>query len=210
MTDYMDYLFPESVLTNHEKEYQLILENCYQQAHQLLTRNISNAATTYGEIIYESMCYLIRQLTVSSHDCFLDLGSGMGRTVLQWYALTSIQRAVGIELIESYHQIALDAKATLIKINPWTNSPQRHVDFIAGNFFKQPLPPATIVFINAMCFSQHDITQLGLLLQAMPSVHTIISIRPINVLTSFRFIKAIRVECTWDSALCYIYRRYTK
>jgi hypothetical protein len=62
---------------------------------------------------------------------FIDLGSGLGRTVLFASALGAFESCEGVELSESRHQMAVDALAKFKHLAP---AAAKHVTFHQGNF----------------------------------------------------------------------------
>ena len=56
------------------------------------------SAATYGEITYEGGKQLLKHLSLHRNDVFYDLGSGIGRFVIQTYLESPAKKVVGIEL----------------------------------------------------------------------------------------------------------------
>lgn len=61
----------------------------------------------YGEITAQGMRRLARRVTLNQSDCFYDLGSGIGRAVLQAFLEFGVHRSVGIELASTRHHQAV-------------------------------------------------------------------------------------------------------
>jgi len=158
-----------------------------------------NINETYGEILSESVTKLLRLIPMTENDVFLDLGSGKGKVVSQVFAETNVKEARGIELLPALHAEAERNKSARIPVN-------RSLTFIQGDFLQVPFTAATIVFIASPCFGASLLHQLGDKLNHTPTIHTVLSLRPIATLSRLTFKKIVRIECSWDSALCYIYR----
>ena len=58
----------------------------------------SGGAPTYGEITYESTETLFDILKLTTNDVIYDLGSGVGKFIIQAYLNTTVKKAVGVEL----------------------------------------------------------------------------------------------------------------
>jgi hypothetical protein len=160
---------------------------------------------TYGEILYSGVDKLLSIIQPSEQDVFVDYGSGFGKVVLQVFLKTPVRRACGIESVSDLHQQALKAAQKIHEDLPGFYQNGRSLEFLQGNFLELPVPSVTIAFVNATCFTQSLLNDLGLILDLTPSIHTVLSMRPISVLERLPFKRTIRIECSWDTALCYVY-----
>ena len=70
-------------------------------------------AATYGEITPSGFSTLAKRLALGPADKFVDLGSGDGKTVFQAALEYEVASAVGIELAESRHRRAEQARLEL-------------------------------------------------------------------------------------------------
>lgn len=161
---------------------------------------------TYGEILYPSVNKLITALPLNDQDVFIDVGSGMGKIAIQFFLKTAIKAAYGIELLPHLHHQAAHAAQLLQQHLPEFYRGGRTLNFILGDALITPIPAATVALINATCFSPSLLNQLGGLIDATTSIHTVLSLRPLSTLRRFECIKSLAIECSWDSALCYLYR----
>lgn len=164
-------------------------------------------AETYGEILCESMQKLIKKMQINQQDIFYDLGSGTGKVVMQVFLSTSVKAAYGIECMPHLHQFAQAAQQQLQQELPAFYHHERQLHYYLGSFFDISFRDATIIYIGSPCFTQSMLNTLSRQMNQLPQLHTIISLRPFNHLEHLHFKKAIRVECSWDSALCYLYQR---
>ena len=64
-------------------------------------------AATYGEITPLGMTTLGKRMGLGADDVFADLGSGLGRAVVQAVAEFNVKRSVGVELAGSRHRRAM-------------------------------------------------------------------------------------------------------
>ena len=182
----------------------ILYTNLNQHAPQIKSEH--PVCETYGEILYSSIDKLIAAVPLTEQDVFIDLGSGLGKVVLQFFLKSVIKSAFGIEILPHLHDQAVIAAQKLQQQLPEFYSGGRELNFILGDALAIPIPTATVAFINCTCFPQLLLNQLGCLIDATPSIHTVFSLRPISTLQRFKCIKSISIECSWDSALCYLYR----
>ncbi len=183
---------------------QQYLNIVYQNAQtQYATHAISE---TYGEILYSGVDKLLSNVALKEQDVFVDLGSGLGKLLLQVFLKSSVGKAIGIELASELHQQALLAADKVQHELPGFFSNQRQLEFLQGNFLEIPFMEASVMLLGSPCFGVKLLEELGEIFNRVPGLHTVMSLRPIPNLQRLRFKKAIRVECSWDSALCYIYQ----
>jgi histone methylation protein DOT1 len=195
--------YDNDVLFQHYLDivYDNINEKC-----QEVPRKGRFVSESNGEIFYSSINKLLSKLVFKEEDVFVDLGSGRGKMVLHVYLQTAVKAVYGIELLTDLHAKAVLA-ANKVRQDLSGFGPKRQLIFLCGDFFKIDFQMATIVFINAICFGQDILMQLGQIINTIPSIHTVITLRPIDNLKQLFFKTAFCVEGSWDSALCYIYQK---
>lgn len=197
----------KSIIHDIDLLCQHYLTLLYQDTHRKTDSAKDNVCETYGEILYPGIDKLLTLIKPDCHDVFVDYGSGLGKVVLQVYLKSQVKAIYGIECLPDLHQHALNAAQKLKKDLQGYEQKERRLDFILGDFLKIPVNDVTIAFVNSTCFTQSLLNALGKKLDNMPQLHTLLSTRPIGVLKRLRFTKAFRIECSWDSALCYVYKR---
>lgn len=184
---------------------------CHYYLHliysEIQTNYLCKSPPDYGEILPQGVDKILSKLVFQSDDIFMDFGSGKGKLVNQIFLQSPVREASGIELNEFLHQQAMSA-AKQIKVDlPECFANQRILSFIHGNFLNFPNKNATIGFINSICFKPRLLESLGILLNELKSLRIILTLRPMVSLTSFRFKFSFKIECSWDSSLCYLYER---
>lgn len=165
---------------------------------------------TYGEILYHSVDKLIHQVVLTEEDVFVDLGSGLGKVVVQFFLCSAIKQSCGIEIIPELYQKAQVIKQKVQGSLPSFYSGGRFLHFLLGNFLEIPLTTATVVLVGSPCFSPSMLTSIGNIINQNLNIHSVFTLKPILNLTRLPFKKTIRVECSWDTALCYIYSNKIK
>ena len=174
--------------------------------HKVNERQNKNIPETYGEILYASVDKLLAELSLSDQDIFVDLGSGLGKVVIQTFLNSAVKESHGIEIIPELHQESLIAAQKVQNDLPDFFEGERRLTFLKGSFLGIPLDMASVVLIGSPCFSPQILEQLGEIINNVPSIHTVLTLRPISTLKRLSFTKVIRVECSWDTALCYVYK----
>lgn len=183
------------------------LNTVFQPPSSLDNKKIYSMSESYGEILYQSMNKLLAIMPLSESDVFVDFGSGVGKIVAQVFLNSAVKEAYGIEIRSSLHEQAIIASQRIYQDLPEFYSGNRKLHFLMGDFLDIPLPKITVAFINSTCFTQKLLLSLGNVLNHIPSIHTVFSTRPIGSLQDLKFKNAVRVECSWDSALCYVYKK---
>lgn len=170
---------------------------------QIDTNKISQ---THGEILYSSIDKILKHILINENDIFVDFGSGLGKVTTQIFLKTPIKKAYGIEIIPEFHRQAIKVAQQIRNDLPSLYSHDRELTFLLGDFLQINLTSVTLAFINAVCFDQQTLLALGKIINRLPSIHTILTLRPIATLQRLTFRKSLQIECSWDTALCYLYQ----
>lgn len=193
----------------HQEMRQLCQHYLHLIYHTMLNQGISEGkrhfSETQGEILYPSIEKLFSIIPLTKNDIFFDLGSGLGKIVAQVFLQSEVKEAIGIEIVPELHHKAQFVAQLIEKELPAFYQNNRKLMFLEGDFLQLSFSRATVVLINATCFSQKMLTQLGKIIENTPTIHSVLTLRPLHTLTRLSFQKAIRIECSWDSALCYLY-----
>jgi hypothetical protein len=103
--------------------------------HSILAVNKQSKKTeTHGEILYEGVSKILSHLTVAEQDKFVDLGSGLGKTVVQFFLMTHVKEAMGIEVVTNLHRLALSAAEHIQKNLPIFFNHERKLIFNSINY----------------------------------------------------------------------------
>lgn len=184
---------------------QYYLSLLYHEVQRENKPSREKISESYGEILYAGVDKLLATLPLSSEDIFIDFGSGLGKIVIQFFLKSPVKAAYGIEILPALHKQAEKIAQKLQNDLPEFYAENRKLEFISGSFLELPFMKATVALINSTCFTQALLNNLGKRIESSSTIHTVISTRPIRTLESLPFKKAISVECSWDSALFYIY-----
>ena len=202
--------YPETPTFSKAEQQSLCrhyLRLLYQDVNLLPAKSHNQIPLTYGEILYPGVNKIISCLSLTEHDVFMDLGSGIGKVVAQVFLLTNVKAAYGIEILSSLHALAANAADKIYHECPDFFSGGRELNFIRGDFLEMSLEKATVLLFASPCFSPAMMAKLEQMLARLPRVHSMITLQPMLECRSFRLNKIIQIECSWDSAQCYLYQR---
>lgn len=129
----------------------------------------------YGEITAQGMRRLARRVTLNQSDCFYDLGSGIGRAVLQAFLEFGVHRSVGIELASTRHHQAEMAWQWMQDAGIQDND--GCVRLVEGDILQEDCTEATVIFCSSLCFSEDLMRALGLEIQKLPKLRAILSLQ---------------------------------
>eukprot|EP00873_Tetraselmis_striata_P028752 jgi/Tetstr1/449016/TSEL_036241.t1 len=121
-------------------------------------------AWTYGELTYEGASQLQDLIGVGPEDVFYDLGSGLGRLVLQAHLDWGVARAVGVELSAERHNKGVLAAQRLASQHAL--DPARRISLINGNLLTADVSDATCVYLACTCWDSDFMTQVLRVLEA--------------------------------------------
>ena len=116
--------------------------------------------TLYGELLPSSLHDIIKSYLqkIDESDVIYDLGSGVGKVVIQFALETKARKCVGIELGLRRHQASLEAHKKLLEdrsiISSSENSLEHRIAFVHGNIMEDDWSDSTVLFINAFVFSE--------------------------------------------------------
>ena len=174
---------PKPALTiplSHEQT-QKILDSVYKDknafvipAHESQCIHNSGSNPTYGEIMPTSIGKLVEYLQLGSKDIVFSLGSGAGKEVL-YVALATPAKAIGVELSETRHNIAQNAKQAIQKENELFIG--RKAVFINKNILDiNNLRKGTVFFISNLCFPDRLMEELADKLEKLHDGSVIITV----------------------------------
>jgi SAM-dependent methyltransferase len=170
---------------------------------------------TYGEILYESVEFLLDVLKLTPDDVFYDLGCGVGKMVVQVYLTSPAKKSVGIELSDTrcacaqkiikpitglYEVCAkaendirkkLDKKAVKV-------SGKKTVKILKQNMLEADISDATAIFICATCFSEELMQQLADKLAGLEEGLRIITLKQFPAHADLKLKETFTLPMTWS------------
>lgn len=208
----LTYLRNESDLTLDEV-FQTYLDHCYEgTTAQIQYSNQQSKifrdqkiCVTYGELLFSSLKHLLSTLDLNEDDVLLDMGAGLGKLVMMSFYLGPMRYVRGIEGSLSLYEQSLPPLSRLKEDCPALFTGLRHISLEYGNFLDADLSDVTVAYSCSTCFSQSLLFEMGYQFNKFKNIRYVLSLRPIPSLTRLKFKRVIEVECSWDSALCYVY-----
>lgn len=149
----------------------------------------------YGEITFDGVDILLKELQMGPLDIFYDLGSGFGKMIVQVYLETPVAKSAGIELAFSRIKQARKVKQKMGQLG--LLDPERRLVFYHKNIIDIPLRDATVIYVNM--FSMAPALReafVNKLLKLKPGLRVVSTERIAH--ERLKVIKQITVPMTWD------------
>ena len=141
---YFNKFYTEDILEKAKKDAKIESES----------RKFIKENFIYGEVNFRSISYILLYLNYKygiKEGYFFDLGSGTGRAVIGAALTYPFSKYIGIELLETLYNVSIEIKQSFDK--EYTNDKKPDIEFINGDFLKQDLSQASVIFINSTTFS---------------------------------------------------------
>lgn len=159
----------------------------------------------YGELLYPSTLKIINKLNLSSKDSILDLGSGLGKFVIQMFLRSSVGKVIGIEAAQYLYKQSERVINQVKKELPFFWENNRELTLIESNFLEVDWEISNIIYSCSTCFTQTLLDKIGEKINHTSNVNHVLSLRPLPTLTRLKLHQVFSVECSWDSVLCFWY-----
>jgi len=161
-------------------------------------RVIGSLASTYGELTPRGVQRLLNVLQFKESDVFCDLGSGVGKVVLQVAMAVSLKKCIGVELVESRCR---SAKTVLRTAQGQGLIKAKRVSFRCESFLDSNISDATVVYMCSTCYSTNLMRRIVRKIKGIKK-------RPVTVVTlrqfdrnhrGFQFIRNVKLDASWSS-----------
>ncbi|XP_017046621.1 histone-lysine N-methyltransferase, H3 lysine-79 specific isoform X2 [Drosophila ficusphila] len=110
----------------------------------------------YGETSYELVQQMLKHVTVSKEDTFIDLGSGVGQVVLQMAGSFPLKTCIGIEKADTPARYAERMDVIFRQYMGWFGKRFCEYKLIKGDFLvdehREKITSSTLVFVNNFAF----------------------------------------------------------
>lgn len=176
--------------------------------------------TTYGELTPSGARHLARAMGIDQTDAksgpfvFMDLGSGLGKLVVQAYLeWPSVRRSVGIEIAAERAKSASQAWGSLVlsgeahqlrnELMGISGRPRSNVDedvkLVEGDMLAADVGEATHIFLSSLCFGPQLMEQITeKLSKEAVKLQCLATLRALPRSNSvFRYTGAVFAEMTW-------------
>lgn len=168
---------------------------------------------TYGEVTALGVQQFIDAVPVGlgNDDVFFDLGSGVGKSVLQVYLTTEVKRASGVELAQSRHQHGINALAVLRSVAPaeaTTASDDdsllvldgRELSLTHGDVLTADISGGTVFFVSSLAFPDFVLrgVQDRLVAQMPPGTVAAFSQKIRGCRRGLAFLRPLHITMSWQ------------
>jgi len=141
----------------------------------------------YGETSFDMVAQMIDEVSLESHETFMDLGSGVGQVVLQVAGSVNCKECYGIEKAETPADFALGMEKEFKKWMSWFGKIYSPFKLEKGDFLRDDvrtrIAETNIIFVNNFAFGPQVNHQLKIRFQSLKEGAKVVSSRefcPIN------------------------------
>jgi len=158
----------------------------------------------YGEITPGAVARLLEYLQLGPEDALYDLGSGVGKVVVQAAMTHELRAAVGVELVERRFTMAQEA---LRRARGRGFLKTKDVRFLRGDFMRADLNGATVVYTCSTAFPVPLMLRMAQRLYRYPSIRCLVTVQDLDDNPWFYEDDVLRLDMTWRRrARVYVYR----
>mgnify|MGYP006427492525 CR=1 FL=1 len=158
----------------------------------------TNFSSGYGEIKFDAIFEIIKNINFEEDDVFLDLGCGIGRFCLEIFLTTKIKKVIGVELERNRFNIAQETKNKLQKYLSKKNKSTRELLFYNENINNFDINQANVIYLCSLCFPQKLIQIITNKLEEHPRLKAVISFNKLNT-PSLKLKNKITIPTTWSN-----------
>jgi len=154
----------------------------------------AGSSPTYGEMLPAATNHLLRYLQLGPKDVFYDLGSGVGKVILQTAMTVPVASCVGIELMRSRHRIAqrLIGRARSEGLLQAADCRARNSDFMRAR-----LGDATVVYSCSTAFPTDLMMGLAARLARLPIGLRLVSTQELEDNDWFSLEDVLHLDMSW-------------
>jgi hypothetical protein len=149
--------------TIHDRKGQRLISNLFEGINGYSFgpeegRLRANRSHVYGELASKGLHRLLDHLQLNKSDVFYDLGSGIGRVLIQVAMEVPLKKCVGIEVANSRF---LHAQTILDRVQKQKLLRAKQVELRNENFLESDLSDATVLYTCSTCFSGRLMNRLA-------------------------------------------------
>lgn len=153
----------------------------------------AKSSSLYGEITYASIQKLIAYLGLGPDDVFVDLGSGVGKVVMQVVMNSSVKKAIGVELSAARYASAMDVSEKAVEQGliergryEWRNEDIVHTD----------LSEATVIYTCSTAFPAGFMEDLTNKI-ATHDRGLVVSLQSLPEHPRLNFVEELKLDMSW-------------
>ena len=165
---------------------------------------------TYGEILFPSFNKVIQRMNIDENDVFYDLGSGAGKSALQFFLKTPVKKVVGIEANKRRSDVSLKIYKQVKREFPQLFEGGRILKCVPSNFLEVDISDATIIYICSTCFNPALLADIGRIVDQCPKIKYLVSIPSVSydyasIPCKLPIEEVVDIECSWGQTKFYLY-----
>ena len=174
-----------------------------QNEYEIIRKNGGNP--TYGEITHDSTTKLFKILNLTKDDVIYDLGSGVGKFILQAYLNTTVKKTVGVELSKTRIKLANEALSRFKIQNHLRKNAS--IEFREENFSKTDISDAIVIYLCSTCFSPELMKAISNKMLKCKKGLKIATLKTLPPDPNYRYIATHTLPMTWSNgSSVHIYR----
>jgi SAM-dependent methyltransferase len=180
---------------------------------------------TYGEVTTLGVRQLAQEMGISTRQhnnqsqsesesqsesvIFYDLGSGVGRLVAQMYLdhPTIIVKAVGVELSQERHEIAVEALSRISTSIFENDDVKNHsIEFANADALDYDIADATHIFISSLCFPRSvlDAFQVVFRSSSLSTMQMQMMMPDLQVVAALNRLDQLEQDANWQSSVAHV------
>lgn len=188
----------------NEKSVEQIYSYALQQINDsnILDKDKQLVKSTYGEIKFDSVEKIIKELRINKNDIFYDLGSGNGKVTIHMY-MRGVKKSYGIEFFPERSYNSEFALKKLYKMFPHVLDDDRLISFQIQNIKDMYyLSDATVIFMCSTCYPSELLDVVFEKVKSCKNIRAIITHKEYPAfLKILSKTKTIQLPCTWSDNL---------
>lgn len=154
----------------------------------------ASSSSLYGEITFASLDKLIKYLKIGQKDVFFDLGSGIGKVVLQVAMTTKAKKVVGVELSKSRFKESIAALKAAAK-EKWLD--KHKCKILNKNILDADLSKATVIYTCSTAFPGTFMRKLAKKLAAIKKPIKIVTTQEMPENCGLTLVDKLQLDMSW-------------
>jgi hypothetical protein len=168
-------------------------------------RKIGHARSlVYGELTWPGVERLAAALELGEKDVFYDLGSGVGKAVLQIAMTIPVKKSIGIELTKPRYEGSAQALKQIKKLDLIV---AKQCIFRNESLMDSNLTDATAIYTASTCFSDSFMLRMTRKIASYNRPMRFVTLRDLGQRPrQFKFVRSVKLRATWTRTLdAYLY-----
>jgi precorrin-6B methylase 2 len=174
------------------------------------TAQLEKVFLTYGEILFPSFNKILERIEISEDDVFYDLGSGAGKSALQFFLTAPAKKTVAIEANQKRFDVSMKIYKQVKRELPEVFEDGKTLEYLHSNFLDVDISDATIIYICSTCFNTELLADIGKIIDKCPNIKYVVSIPSVtydyaSIPCKLPIEEVVDIECSWGHTKFYLY-----